>query len=81
MTDMPAMDRCPVGKDGRHALMALYVNDTEKAVETDLTLACCHCGAVRRVPLTGALYASRLDDADASQITAFVRDPQGWETR
>lgn len=80
MGDLPAMDPCPFGKDSRHALMALYVDDIARADTSDLTLACQHCGALRRVPLTGAMVASRLDDATAEQIMDAVTGGP-WEAR
>lgn len=80
MPDLPAMEPCPVGKEGRHELMALYVDDIARADTSDLTLACQRCGALRRVPLTGAMVASRLDDATAQQIMESVTGGP-WEVR
>ena len=65
MTDLPAMDPCPVSKGGRHSLASIV--PTEDA-DMDVTLYCERCGAVRRFCVSGDLLASRLDDADAESI-------------
>jgi hypothetical protein len=80
MTDLPPMDPCPADKRGRHELMALFVNDVEHAPDTDVTFACQRCGALRRVPLTGALVISRLDDASAQEIYETATGGP-WELR
>lgn len=66
--DYPAMDKCPIGKRGRHELNAVLPDDADK----DMTLFCAHCGALRRVPVTGALFASRLDDLTPAEIERAV---------
>lgn len=63
MADMAPMDRCPVGRKGRHSL-TLFVPEAE----TDATLCCRVCGAVRRFSSAGPLYAPRLDDLTVDEI-------------
>ena len=69
MTDLPPMDPCPHHKRGRHELSFVIPDEYDK----DLTVICSHCGATRRMPVHGALVASRLDDLDAEQIVRVVR--------
>lgn len=69
MTDLPAMDRCPVSKHGGHELNAILPD----ADGGDMTLFCDRCGAMRRVPVSGALLSGSLDDADAEAILRAVQ--------
>ena len=63
------MEQCTVNKNGRHELSAVIPEDSDH----DMTLFCSHCGALRRVPVSGALTAS-LDDLDAGAIRLAVGD-------
>ena len=67
MIDLPEMAPCLVGKNGRHALAALYPSDAV----LDLTLFCEHCGMVRRLPMSGEISAP-LDALSASEILRRV---------
>ena len=64
MTDLPPLDPCPSNKRGRHNLTAVYPDDAQY----DLTLFCNRCGTMRRLPLTGAILADRMDDLSADEI-------------
>ena len=73
MTDLPPLEPCPVAKSGKHHLAAVIPEDSEH----DMTLFCEACGIMRRAPVSGSLFASRLDDADADGIKRAV---SGWVT-
>ena len=64
MIDLPPMDACPTGRKGRHDLTAIIPDDADQ----DMTLFCGACGSIRRLPVTGAVLADRLDDMSASEI-------------
>ena len=64
MTDIGPMEPCPHTKAGRHALNAILPEDSDH----DMTLFCEWCGAMRRVPVSGALYVGSLDGLTAAQI-------------
>lgn len=67
--DLPPMPRCKVGRKGRHDLSFIIPENDDR----DLTLVCDACGALRRVPVTGELLASRLDDLTPAEIERLVR--------
>ena len=68
MIDLPAMPPCPVGKQGRHALGALFPTEV---VGLDLTLFCERCGMARRMPMTGEVDVA-LDMLSADEIRRRV---------
>jgi len=67
MSDMAPMDPCPCGKNGAHELSAVLPESSDG----DLTLFCDRCGALRRVPVQGAIYADRLDDV-MTEVTMML---------
>jgi len=67
MIDLPAMAPCPVGKQGRHELAAVFSSDAEN----DMTLYCEACGMVRRLPMTGEVDVP-LDMLSADEIMRRV---------
>ena len=67
--DLPAMDRCKVGKKGRHELAAIIPGEDE----LEATLYCQQCGALRRFPATGDLLPSRLDDLTPAEWKSLER--------
>jgi len=69
-TDLPPMEPCPVQKSGRHELLVITPSEDDH----DMTLACHRCGALRRVPVTGAINLGPLDDQPA---WAIIRAAQG----
>ncbi len=72
--DLPRMKRCKVDAKGRHELNVVIPDEYDR----DMTLFCANCGALRRVPVSGQLLASRLDDLTAAEIllaTAKTRGP------
>ena len=68
MTDIAPMEPCPVGKRGAHELSVIIPENDDQ----DLTLFCCHCGALRRRPVTGSL-SPVLDNLTSEQIEAAFR--------
>lgn len=68
------MNPCPVDGKGRHDFAAVIPESSEY----DMTLYCQRCGAMRRVPVYGAMVTGSLDGMNASTITSLVGD---WETR
>ena len=69
MIDLRPMDPCPYNKAGRHELnIVVPTEDTG-----DLTLFCDRCGAIRRLPVSGAI-ASPLDDMPAAYIAWVGRE-------
>lgn len=67
MTDLGPLDRCPYSKKGAHHLAAIIPGDDDH----DVTFYCEWCGALRRLPATGALTSS-LDDLDPLTIARLV---------
>ena len=67
MIDLPAMSPCPVDKQGRHALGALFPSESG----LDLTLYCERCGMARRLPMTGDIDVP-LDLLSAEEIRRRV---------
>lgn len=66
MTDLGPIEPCPTRKRGAHAM------DLVLADELEATYTCRRCGAMRRVPASGSLVASRLDDLTADEIEARI---------
>jgi hypothetical protein len=62
------MDPCPTTKNGRHDLSAVIPGEDTG----DITLFCDRCGAIRRVPVSGALGVP-LDDMSAAAIARETR--------
>lgn len=60
-SDLDPMLPCPVRKRGEHDLSVIVPSEDTG----DLTLFCDACGAVRRLPVSGAL---QLDDRAADEI-------------
>lgn len=67
VSDLAPMAPCPYDKRGRHH-MAFVIPETS---EGDLTLACEACAAIRRVPVSGPLYAGSADDLLNAEIAAL----------
>lgn len=69
--DLPPMDACPADrKRGRHHLLCI----TPETDAGDLTWFCMWCGAIRRAPVLGTLYAERLDDLDEVAIAKLFAE-------
>jgi hypothetical protein len=68
MPDLAPMDRCPVGRKGRHVLTVVLPRE-----DADTSLVCRICGSVRRFSSSGPLLAERLDDLSADAIAKAVR--------
>jgi hypothetical protein len=64
------MQRCPVGRKGRHTLIAA----TGEAGEAPRVLAavCCDCGAVRLLELAMAVDPDPLDGLSTDEITRRI---------
>lgn len=76
MTDLAPLDPCPYSKRGdHHAGMIL-----PESSDGYLTWYCEACGAMRRVPASGAIQGERLDDLSGAEIAALFGAP-GTEYR
>jgi hypothetical protein len=64
LTDLAPMDACPFSKNGRHDLSAILPDSSEG----DVTLFCDGCGAMRRVPVTGAVVMDNTADMTVEEI-------------
>lgn len=68
MSDLGPLDRCKVGKRGRHRLVFFSPETTEG----DITAICERCGSTRRMPASGELSIP-LDDLPAEEIARLFR--------
>ena len=67
MSDLGPLDRCKVGKRGRHRLVFFSPETTEG----DITAICERCGSTRRMPASGDFPV--LDDMDVDKIMEAAR--------
>lgn len=68
MSDLGPLDRCKVGKRGRHHLVFFAPEDTTG----DITAICERCGSTRRMPASGDLIRP-LDDLPAEDIARLFK--------
>ena len=70
MRDLAPMERCPVGKRGRHSMMAATSETGDEP--RILAVVCCGCGAVRLLDMAMAADPDPLDGMSADEIARRI---------